>query len=289
MTPREFDGPVLVTGGQGQLGRLLVASLRTDGVRTVSVGRRAGVDPDDVRVDLSDSEAVAGIVRAVDPALIVHLAAALSGDDLQEQSLLIDRAVAAAACQSGTPYVIHTSSAAVYGTENEAARQEADPLTGTSLYARSKITGEEVFRALAFDGGTQVTTLRLFNLAGPAFPDSLVMRLVTATPAAPASLIAPDRFQRDYVHQSDAIAILRSAFTARPERYQVLNVGAGVAVTTRALVEDLEIAEDRFIELPGGPNSSWADVTRMTAVLGIRPQSGPTVHWAEPVLPGTGA
>jgi nucleoside-diphosphate-sugar epimerase len=280
--------PVIVTGGRGRLGALPVAALRADGVRTVSLGRSVEADPDDVRVDLRDADAVVDIVKSVNPGAIIHLASVLRGDGLLEQNLLIDEAVAAASRQSSTPHIVNMSSAAVYGTDRESALDEGAPLSGTSPYARSKIDGEQVFRRLGAETETRVSTLRLFNVAGPAFPDSLVMKLLTATASAPVRLTAPDRFVRDYIHQSDAIVMIRRALSVLPSRHRVVNVGAGVAVSTRMLLANLAVAEDRVVEVEGAPSWSWADVTRADEVFGTRATAVPTPEWAEPSLADAG-
>lgn len=287
MTSRAPAAPVLVTGGRGRLGRLLVAGLRADGVRVVSLGRSTGESSDDVRIDLRDPDGVARVVDDVRPGTIVHLASVLRGEDLVAQNALIDEAIATASRGAAVPHVVNLSSAAVYGTQHPTARREGDELAGTSAYAQSKIHGEERFRALAVDGPTQVTTLRLFNVAGPAFPDSLVMKLLTATPEAPVALTEPDRFVRDYIHQSDAIAMIRSAMSTPVGGSHVLNLGSGVAVSTRMLLERLGITADRFVEAPGEPSWSWADVARAAEILGTRATASPDPRWGDPFLGDT--
>lgn len=280
MIPLDAFGTVLVTGGRGRLGRLLVDALRRSAIRTVSLGRSAAEHPDDVVVDLRDADATAEAVRRVDPDAIVHLASVLRADDLVAQNDLIDRAVADAARRAETAHVVQLSSGAVYGTSRSHALAEDDPLDGDSPYARSKAAGEELFRDLAAPGrGASSTTLRVFNVAGPAFPDSLVMRLLRATRESPVSLVAPDAFVRDYIHQSDVVRAMVAALASSGGGHRTVNVGSGVAVSTRMLLEVLGVDGERVVELPGEPDVNWADVSRMNRILGFAPQSTPGPAW----------
>ncbi|MFF2370071.1 NAD-dependent epimerase/dehydratase family protein [Agromyces sp. NPDC058110] len=287
MPETQESGTVLVTGGRGRLGRLFVRELRSSGLRAVSLGRTP-VDghPDDVVVDLRDAESVADVVRAAGADTIVHLASVLHGDDLVAQNRLIDAAVAGAALAIDAGRIIHVSSAAVYGTASAGARHEDSELAGDSAYARSKIEGEALFRRLAADStGTAVTTLRIFNVAGPDFPDSLVHKLATAAPRDPVTVVAPDHFIRDYIHQQDVSAVLLAATNSKHQGHRVLNVGAGAAVSTRMLLQSLRVDGSSYIERAGAPSSSWADVSRMRSELGVSPTPYPTLAWESAHLP----
>ena len=287
MTEARANRTVLVTGGRGRLGRLLVQDLRAAGVRAVSLGRsRPDVHhADDVVVDLRDAEAVADITRQADADVIVHLASVLRGDDLAVHNQLIDSAVAGAARVARTRRVINVSSGAVYGTADSHALREDSTLEGDSAYAKSKIAGEELFRTLAGERPeTSVTTLRIFNIAGPAFPDSLVHKLLHATSARPVTVVGPDHFVRDYVHQSDVLAVLRAAARDEQEGHRVLNVGAGAAISTRMLLDSLQIEESRVNVREGVPSVNWADISLMAAALGVVPNQLPTRAW-ESVTP----
>lgn len=289
MTQAPAERTVLVTGGQGRLGWLLVQDLRAAGSRVISLGRsRPEVHhADDVVVDLRDAEAVADITRHAGADAIVHLASVLRADDLALNNQLIDSAVAGAAREARTRRVINVSSGAVYGTASSRALREDSPLAGDSAYAKSKMAGEELFRSLAEDRPeTSVTTLRIFNIAGPAFPDSLVHKLLHATSAQPVTVVDPDHFVRDYIHQSDVLAVLRAAARVEQEGHRVLNVGAGAAISTRMLLHSLQIEESRVIVREGVPSVNWADISLMADALGVVPNQLPTRAWESVTLAG---
>lgn len=287
MTTR-WRPPVIVTGGRGRLGRLLVEALRWSGTRAVSIGRSAPTHVDDVCLDLRDQGALTEIIAREGAQIIVHLATVLHGQDIAVQNDDIDRAVSRGAREGLVRHLVHVSSAAVYGTDQHHALREDSPLLGTSEYALSKMAAEARFGHLA-DAGVHVTSLRLFNVAGPDFPDSLVSRLLASTPDAPVTVTAPDAFVRDYVHQSDAVAVLLAAVRRGPTGERaVYNVGAGVPVSTRSLLAGLSIDRARIIEVPGEPSVSWADISLLRARYGLTPRGMPGPAWNGSTLDNPG-
>ncbi|WP_400994000.1 NAD-dependent epimerase/dehydratase family protein [Agromyces sp. GXQ0307] len=274
--------PVVVTGGRGRIGRHLVERLRRRGDRVVSIARLHSdvPHPDDVRADVTDADAVEEAIARSGADVVVHLASVLRGDGIEDVNARIDRTLAEAIRRCGAQRVVHASSGAVYGVTAESARQEDSPLEGSGPYARSKIRAEEIFGGLAADGdAASVTSLRIFNVAGPAFPDSLVHRLIHASASQPVMLTAPDRFIRDYIHQDDLVDVLCAAIDHSTTGARVVNVGAGVAVSTRTLLERIAPDPSAVVESPGEPSFNWADISAMTRLFGVRPRAVPDRTW----------
>jgi UDP-glucose 4-epimerase len=276
----------LVTGGRGRIGRLLVDRLRAGGVRAVSLGRSPASHDDDVVVDLSDAPAVSHIIREAAPDVVVHLAAVLRGEDVLAQNERMDSAVREAIRSAGVRHTVFVSSGAVYGTVDLRARNEDSPLAPENAYGLSKVRGEGIFREIVADhADAAVTILRVFNVAGPDFPDGLMMRLLRASPSDPVTLVGPDVFVRDYIHQSDLVALLVAATDWPGAGLRVLNVGAGLAISTCDLVKRLAVPSSSYIERSGPVTASWADMTRTVRELGVIPHAGPTPDWAMPTIP----
>lgn len=284
MTTRQqqyaLPDPVVVTGGNGRIGRLVVADLRARGCRVISLARSHGAEPraDDVSIDLTDSQRLAEIVAQSGATEVLHLAAAQRGDEVEATNERIDLAVASAA--SGLARVVLASSAAVYGAGATDARSEDSALDGTSPYARSKQRSERIFADLVEQSRVaSVLALRIFNVAGPEFPDSLVQRLIHAVAAEPVQLTEPDSFVRDYLHQDDVVDLLRASLTVASPGYRVVNLGAGVAVSTRMLLNSIRPRPDSFVVASGPMSSSWADVSEMRSLFGIQPRAMPDRSW----------
>ena len=100
------------------------------------------------------------------------------------------------------------------------------------------------------------------------------------------TVVDPDHFVRDYIHQSDVLAVLRAAARVEQEGHRVLNVGAGAAISTRMLLHSLRIEESRVIVREGVPSVNWADVSLMADALGVVPNQLPTRAWEAVTLAG---
>lgn len=270
---------VVVTGGNGRIGRLVVSDLRARGCRVTSLARTHGSDAraDDISIDLTDAARLADVVARSGATTMLHLAVQ-RGDDVEEANERIDLAAASAA--SGLARVVLASSGAVYGVDATDARSEVSPLNGGSAYARSKQRSEQIFADLVERNRVaSVLALRIFNVAGPAFPDSLVQRLIRAEATTPVTLSEPDRFVRDYIHQDDLVDLVRASLTVASIGYRAVNLGAGIAVSTRTLLESIRPSQDGFVVVPGPASSNWADVSVMHALLGVQPRAIPNRSW----------
>lgn len=276
------DAACMVTGAQGRLGRLIVEDLRARGHRVIAVGRQgsSAAHPDDALVDVRDPDAVAALAEGIGARSILHLAAVLSGRDIVRTNEDIDGSIISAARAARIRHVVYASSAAVYGTDASGV-VEGSALLGVGEYASSKIRGEDAFRRFASEEpGRSVQVLRIFNIAGPAFPESLVQRLLCAEPSAPVTLSEPDRFVRDYIHQSDVVAVIRAVLASRREGFEIFNVAAGAAVSSRMLISRLGVDAASILEKPGQPSTSWANISQLIRTFDIVPHSSPTAEWA---------
>ncbi len=127
--------------------------------------------------------------------------------------------------------------------------------------------------------GLSVTTLRIFNVAGPDFPTSLVQRLLAADSARPATLIRPDSYVRDYIHQEDLVNVILAAMDDPEPGYHLLNVGAGQPIPTRSLLRSLDIPDGAWVEVDGEDSRNWCDNTALVRRFGIAPRVLPTRAW----------
>ncbi|MEV7608320.1 NAD-dependent epimerase/dehydratase family protein [Microbacterium sp. NPDC089320] len=273
---------VLVTGGGGRLGRLVVGALRSRGTRALSLARKQVSNcSDDLVADLGDPDAVNDAVRGAAIDVIVHLAAVVHGDEVVAANRRLDLGLRSLIRAAEPSAIVFASSSAVYGDRQREALTEESPALGDSPYAVSKRATEDLLRLeCARRASLSVTTLRIFNIAGPDFPDSLVHRLIAADPTRPVSLRPLDSFVRDYIHQADVVrSILAAHERARPG-YRTLNVGAGVPISTRQLLRSLDVSDDSWIEIDGPVSSSWADIAAAVRCLGVRPVAVPSPDWA---------
>jgi len=136
-------GPILVTGGSGQVGGALV--------RLAPAGM-AIVAPDRHQLDLTDPQALATIVGAGRWAAIVNCAAYTAVDKAESDvvaawqvNALAPAALAAAGAAAGIP-IIHISTDYVFDGSRAAPYGEDDPVAPLGVYGASKLGGELAVR-----------------------------------------------------------------------------------------------------------------------------------------------
>jgi UDP-glucose 4-epimerase len=278
---------LLVTGASGRLGRTLRA--RIDGGSDVeSIQTNYWISPRVVEsfgagavVDLTDLAALDREVRDFAPDTVVHLAAITAGACEQDADLTkrvnVDatEVIAKAAAKSGPTRFVFASSSAIYGDKYDAPIAEDGTLNLASAYANSKYEAERVLSELAADQPSfSCMALRIFNIYGPEFTDSLVSLLRVSTPQSPVSLRGPDNFVRDYIHVEDVVDAIQAALAADLDGgFTPINVGSGVPTSNRDLVRALELSSPVYYEASDGPTSySCASITFAAALLGLSPR-----------------
>jgi dTDP-4-dehydrorhamnose reductase len=133
-----LTGPVLVTGGNGQVAQALMARASGRGLRLA--GRPA--------FDFDRPEAIPALLRAVAPRLIVNAAAYTAVDQAEREPEAARRANAdgprllAEHCAAAGIPLIHVSTDYVFDGAKGAPYVETDPANPTGVYGASKRDGE---------------------------------------------------------------------------------------------------------------------------------------------------
>lgn len=288
-----YDSPmvtlhkVLVTGATGSLGRVLVELLaRVQGVEVYTTSRSPDGPAGSLRHvpgDLRNGEDVRRVLRETSPQTVIHLAA-LTGVDCESDPLLAHevnvvatRSLAVAASEHGVRRFVFASSAAVYGDEYDQPAGETNELAGRSEYGKTKIAAERALISSRENLGLDVVILRVFNIYGEGFANSLVERLRHASPTTPVTLFGSDNYVRDYIHGDDVARAFATAAMLRGDQpLVVVNVGTGQAVSNAQLLSALGSRREHVTIRDGQPSFSQADITAMTRLLGLTPRGFPT-------------
>jgi nucleoside-diphosphate-sugar epimerase len=289
----------LVTGGGGFIGSHLVRTLvqRGERVRVLDngfSGSRAHIadllgEVEWLDGDVRDPDAVARACRNVE--VVLHHAAVVSTQwSIAEPQLAHDvnltgtLNVLVAARDAGARRVVVASSAAVYGNLPFSPKVETQPVQPLSPYGVHKLASEAycpVWHALY---GLETAALRYFNVFGPdQNPDgdyaAVIPRFISTVLAKDRPVIYGDGDQsRDFIYVDNVVEINLLAATLPAVAGQVLNVGMGSSVTLNQLVTMLgEIIGSPIQAIylpprPGDVRDSLADITRLQATLGYRPE-----------------
>ncbi|MBV8461692.1 MAG: dTDP-4-dehydrorhamnose reductase [Acidimicrobiales bacterium] len=237
---------VLVTGGNGQLGRdlqdVLAGRVPVGGSGTLADGPvtgsiLAGVTPGtfDVRptdvdeLDLRDRTGVAALVDAVRPDLVIHGGAFTAVDACESDpdtafgvNALGTRHVAEAAARAGA-HLVYVSTDYVFDGTADRPYVEWDPPCPRSVYGRSKLAGEREVAAVGPAGATVVRTAWVSGAHG-ANMTKTVLRLADGAGDGPLRFV-DDQVGCPTFTADLARAVVRLAMDRRPGTFHVTNQG----------------------------------------------------------------
>jgi GDP-4-dehydro-6-deoxy-D-mannose reductase len=284
----------LVTGGNGFVGRHLVARLREHGAEVTTAGRAADGTVD-VAFDLADLASIRNAVEAAAPDVIFHLAGqafvpAATKDPLgayDTNVLGTARLYEVVRERAVKPAILYVSSAEVYGV-----RSVADyPLTEATVpkpatpYAASKLAAEAIALASSSTYGIRTIVTRAFNHIGPGQSESFVVPSFAAQLAEIAAGGEPRMFvgnldaQRDFLDVRDVV----DAYARLAERGtsgEVYNVASGTPVAIKEILRRLitiarvpvEVREDPARMRPSDLPLSYGSSAKLRAATGWQPR-----------------
>jgi NDP-hexose 4-ketoreductase len=286
---------VAVLGATGGVGQHVCTAFARAGDEVLGIARHrperpvsheslpldlAGVEPAEL-ADLLGRRRVATVVNATGGWVLTD--EAMHRAHVQ----LVERLVAASALLPVKPRIVHIGTIHEYGPVPAGTlideRVPPRPVTG---YGQTKLAGSEALLSATRTGDARAVVLRAVNVCGPAttpasFLGAVLARLRGVRPGerVPMTIAAANR---DYVDVRDlADAVVRAA--RAPVTGRVVNIGRGVAVSIRELVDLLVAAaglppdtiaeQDAAVQSKGG-DWTCADSRLANRLLDWRPRTG---------------
>lgn len=261
---------ILVTGGAGYIGSHTVKELIAKEHRVVVLDNLSRGHPEAVggallvRGDTSDTRLLAELFKEHKVEAVMHFAASSQvGESVRQPSgyyrnnVVKGLALLDAMVQGGVPYLVFSSTAAVYGEPEEIPISEEHPALPTNPYGATKLALEGAMRWYGDAYGLKFASLRYFNAAGadPAGdigedhdPETHLIPLVlkAALGILPHLEIFGDDYPtpdgtciRDYVHVSDLAAahVLALDKMAAGAPSSVYNLGNGSGYSVLEVVQ----------------------------------------------------
>lgn len=223
---------VAILGASGFLGSHVTTALHASGRSVITLGRSGAVD---VRMDATDLDRLAGVLREVKPTTVINLlGAGLSDpsanlDEMTEVNAHFPQRLVELLATVGDVHLIHAASS----TEVVAGDGSFE-----SEYSRTKAEGTSAL--LAHKSVLPLTILRVHNTYGGNQPARRFVASAIDSVAAGRSieLRYPERV-RDFIHVDDVAVSFVAAVSAQPNGCATYEVGTAVGTSLGSMVRTI--------------------------------------------------
>ena len=262
---------ILITGAGGFVGAATVRAALADGHKVMALVRRSGSirlvgltgDLSVHAVDLSDAAAVADLVTALKPEIVIHSAwegvgGALRAGDIQFENIRTTLSLVDAVIKAGASKFVGIGSQAEYGRYDRRI-SETDLPQPTMLYGAAKLSACHLTRQRAREAGMGLAWLRLFSVFGPGDnPNWLIPSVAAALVNGIAPKCTMGTQKWDYLHIDD-VARGTLAAAVIDDANGVFNLSSGLPIPVRSIIERLrDLAAPglrlNFGDIPFGPD-----------------------------------
>jgi UDP-glucose 4-epimerase len=306
----EKSKKVLVTGGAGYIGAHLVRQLLGAGYEVavldnLSAGKRENV-PDGaafIEGDLADLNLLRDVLSSGEFDAVFHMAASLEVEEsVREPQKYFDNNVAnllkllLAMNEANCKKIIFSSSAAVYGEQQEVPISERAPLRPNNPYGFTKLLGEKIIRYYCEYLGFRAIIFRYFNACGCDFDgqiaathESHLIPIVLGVAAGrkPQITVNGDDYEtsdgtcvRDYVHVLDIAAahVIALEKMDSGDNFRVFNIGTGRGRSVKEIINSAAEVLNRIIPMEIGPRragdapATVADNSKLAKEFGFTPR-----------------
>lgn len=272
---------VLVTGGCGFIGSHLVEALKGENsVKVIGISEHnvpGGVEF--LKGDIRSLEEIESTFKGVD--VVFHNAALISVEESQkdplgylETNVLGTVNVLEACRRDGVKKLVFSSSASVYGNRDGPCKEDMSTRP-ESIYALTKVMGEEQCKMYSRVYGLDCVCLRYFNVYGPGGKGVIPVFLERVKRGQNIVVFGDGEQTRDFVNIKDVVRT--NIMASEYKGFGVFNVGTGKGITINQLIEILkgllgkDFVIERKPEREGDIKYSVADMNLTKKELGFEP------------------
>jgi nucleoside-diphosphate-sugar epimerase len=290
---------VLVTGGAGFIGSHLVEGLLGRGLEVgvldnYSTGDESNLESVKEKIqihrgDIRDADFVAKVMKHYDA--VSHQAALVSvprsiEDPATSNAVNLDGTlnVLVAAKNAGVERVVYASSSSVYGETKALPKEESMKTLPISPYGVSKLAAENYTRVFARVYRMKTVCLRYFNVYGPrqryGAYSGVIPNFVRAVMNNESPVIYGDGKQtRDFTFVDDVVQANLLSLEKSVKGGEIFNVGSHARISINLLARTIALVAGKSkvkpkhaAPRPGDIRDSYADISRISDVLGYRPK-----------------
>jgi len=181
-----------------------------------------------------------------------------------------------AARHAGVEKFVYAASSSCYGLADTPTGED-HKIETKYPYALSKYQGEQAVFHWQNVYGLPVNSIRIFNAYGTrsrtsgAYGAVFGVFLKQKLAGKPFTVVGDGEQTRDFLYVSDVAEAFWLAADAKING-EVFNLGAGKPQSVNRLVELLGGDKVHIPKRPGEPDCTWADITKITSVLGWKQQ-----------------
>jgi len=291
---------ILVTGGAGFIGSHLVDELLRRGYNVVVLDNLRNGSLDNLRQNLSCHafRFIEGDVTNSDvcslatsgAGIVYHLAclgvrhsihSPMENHKVNAEGTLV---LLQAALKNKVRKFFYISSSEIYGHVSHFPIDEAALPSPSTVYGASKLVGEYYANAFYRCYGLATAVLRIFNNYGPRAhyegdAGELIPRTIVHIHHGLRPIIFGDGCAtRDFIYVEDTARILASLLDCREIVGETINVGTGVEMSIKSVVETLlllmgrESLGVRYLDpRPGDLSRLWVDTGKLSRLTGLKP------------------
>jgi UDP-glucose 4-epimerase len=285
---------VLVTGGAGFIGSHVCELLARQDHHLIIIDNLNGGREENIaaldhlpnvqfhRADICDKPGIQSLFNKVD--WVIHLAGIAdivpSIESPQEYfSTNVQGTLNVLECarESGVKRFVYAASSSCYGIPTQYPTPETAPIQPKYPYALTKTMGEELVMHWHQTYQLPAVSLRLFNVYGPrvrtngAYGAVFGVFLAQKVHGRPFTVVGDGTQTRDFTYVTDVASAFVEAAQSNLSG-EILNVGSGGHYSINYLVELLGGKPVYIPKRPGEPDCTFADVTKITQLLGWKPK-----------------